>query len=265
MHCRSTVSFKLHGGYGYALALALVGCLTAGRVAAQSTAARTPFMPGSPGATPIMPGAPGAAPFTPGSVGGGATGVAQPAGPGYDTAGNGGSKVDDDDEPAILGLMLDGGVPDGAILSVGYRPLDWLRLHAGAGTNGIGPGIRIGAGVVPFGVGPSLTLEGGHYFDGNANELGRTMTGGQYEDSAVLERVGYDFANAHLGLELGGDTVQFFVHGGLSYIRTTLYNVSDLFSEPIDSASATTVRVESNPTVVGVIPSAKLGLVVFFI
>jgi hypothetical protein len=201
----------------------------------------------------------------PGTPGAPSSAVGQPAVPGYDTAGNGGSKVDGDDDAPVLGLILDGGVPDGAMLSVGYRPLRWVRLHAGAGTNSISPGIRVGAGLVPFGVGPSVTLEAGHYFEGNANELGRSVSGGQYEDSAVLDRVGYDFANMHLGLELGGETVQFFLHGGFSYIRTTLYNVNDLFSESTDSGSTTTVSVNSNPTLVGFVPSAKLGLAVFFI
>src|ERR1700690_2945931 len=68
-----------------------------------------------------------------------------------------------------LGVMADAGLPDGANASLVFRPLRWLRVHGGGGYNMVSAGVRGGATVVPFGMGPSATLEAGHYFDGNAN------------------------------------------------------------------------------------------------
>src|SRR6266478_505778 len=62
-----------------------------------------------------------------------------------------------------IGFMADVGIPDGATGSVAYRPRRWLRGHLGGGYNMISVGVRGGVTVVPFGVGPSFTLEGGHY------------------------------------------------------------------------------------------------------
>src|SRR5262245_56202837 len=71
----------------------------------------------------------------------------------------------------LVGVMLDAGLPDGANASLVLRPVSWLRAHAGGGTNAISPGVRVGATLLPFGSGPSATIEGGHYFEGNANGL----------------------------------------------------------------------------------------------
>ena len=188
------------------------------------------------------------------------------ASPALDTTSASESAGDVDDEPPFLGLMVDAGVPDGAMASVAYRPFGWLRVQGGAGTNSISPGVRIGASLVPFGIGPSLTLEGGHYFEGNANKLARSLSGADYEDMMLLDRIGYDFANAHLGLELGGESVVFYVHGGVSYVRTKVHNVGDLFTESMSGTDTTaTVSINRDPTVVGMVPSMKLGLAVFFL
>ena len=65
----------------------------------------------------------------------------------------------------------------------------------------ISKGVRAGATLLPFGSGPSATLEAGHYFEGDANGLAQRFAGPTFS-SALLERVGYDYANAHLGPRL---------------------------------------------------------------
>src|SRR5438477_8211508 len=101
-----------------------------------------------------------------------------------------------------IGLMTDAGLPDGVNGSLVFRPARWVRAHVGGGYNMISSGVRGGVTLAPFGWGPSVSLEGGHYFEGNANGLARKAAGADFKDSAVLERVGYDYANGHLGLEL---------------------------------------------------------------
>ena len=65
-----------------------------------------------------------------------------------------------------FGVMADVGLPDGVGASLVYRPAKWLRVTGGGTYNMISSGLRAGASLLPFGWGPSLTVEGGHYFDG---------------------------------------------------------------------------------------------------
>jgi hypothetical protein len=165
--------------------------------------------------------------------------------------------------PAI-GVMADVGLPDGAGASLVVRPAKWLRLTGGGTYNMISSGLRAGASLLPFGWGPSLSLEGGHYFDGDANGLIRRFAGASYQSNAVLERVGYDYANAHLGLDLGLRRVTFFIHAGFSYIRATVHNVDSAIQSQMSSdSSSTTLTINKDPVIRAITPSAKLGLIVY--
>ena len=167
-----------------------------------------------------------------------------------------------------FGLMLDAGIPDGASVSGVYRPFSWLRTEVGGSYNMISKGVRGGVSVIPFGMGPSATLEAGHYFDGNANGIARNIAGGGFQDNAVLQRIGYDYANAHLGLDFGMRRVVFFIHGGMSYIRATVHNVNDeipggMSSTGTGTSGGTTVSFNQDPIVRIFTPSVKLGLVFY--
>lgn len=167
--------------------------------------------------------------------------------------------------PPKFGVMADAGAPDGANGSLVFRPFSWLRAHGGGGTNMISKGVRLGATWLPFGSGPSATLEAGHYFDGDANGLAQRFAGSTFS-SPLLQRVGYDYANAHLGLDFGSSRVVFYIHGGMSYIRATIHNfdsvVAGAASENGGNGS-TEVSVKSDPIVKAWVPSAKLGLIVY--
>jgi hypothetical protein len=163
----------------------------------------------------------------------------------------------------LLGLMVDGGVPDGATVSAVYRPFSWLRTEVGAGYNLISKGARAGLTLLPFGAGPSATVEAGHFFDGDANGFARSIAGAGFEDKAILQRIGYDFANAHLGLDFGTRRVVFFIHGGMSYVRAQIHNVNEQVASATSSSSATTVSFNQDPTVRVVAPSAKLGFIFY--
>jgi hypothetical protein len=162
--------------------------------------------------------------------------------------------------------MVDVAAPDGLMGSVVFRPFWWLRSHAGGGTNSISAGIRLGVSLIPFGAGPSLTLEAGHYFEGNANSFAQNTLGIRDDAGDVLERVGYDFANAHLGLEFGQDRVAFFIHGGISYLRTVVHNANSLLTDSnVGGDTTTTITINRDPTLVAIVPSAKLGLVAYIL
>jgi hypothetical protein len=163
----------------------------------------------------------------------------------------------------VLGLAVDGGIPDGATVSAMYRPFSWVRGEVGMGYNMISKGARAGLTLLPFGAGPSATLEAGHFFEGDANGVARSIAGAGFKDSAMLQRVGYDFANAHLGLDFGTRRVVFFIHGGMSYIRAQVHNVNEQLSSSMSSTSGTTVSFNQDPTVRVVAPSAKLGFIFY--
>jgi hypothetical protein len=165
------------------------------------------------------------------------------------------------DKPRQFGAMFDLGVPDGTMLSFVYRPVSLARLHAGAGYNGVSPGLRLGAALLPFGDGPSISLDYGHYFEGDANGLAGLV--GSKDDNVLLERVGYDFVNLRAGMELGGDRFTFFTRGGISWIRTTIHEFQSLLS-PGDAPSNgnTSISVTQDPVLSAFVPSLQLGLIV---
>ncbi|HME91326.1 MAG TPA: hypothetical protein VKE49_07870 [Myxococcaceae bacterium] len=157
-----------------------------------------------------------------------------------------------------LGVTVDAGVPDVMAASVALRPWHWLRLQAGGMHNTVSPGLRGGISLVPFyfWITPSLTLEAGRYFEGDATWIARRLTPNRNLDP-LFGKVGYDFGNAHLGLELGSPrSVSFFLRAGISYVQMGK-GVQQAISDP-------TIQAGDVP-LSGVIPSAKLGLLVYFL
>jgi hypothetical protein len=159
-----------------------------------------------------------------------------------------------------FGLMLDAGVPDGANASLVFRPFGWFRVHAGGGTNLIGPGMRAGVSVLPI-PGISLNAEGGHYFAGDANQLARMFSGDSTVDVPALRSVGYDYANLHLGLELSFSWMTLYIHGGMSYIRGQVHELAPTINQSI--AGDSTVTVSEDPTVHAWAASARVGLIFY--
>jgi hypothetical protein len=169
--------------------------------------------------------------------------------------------------PVVLGLMADAGVPDGANGALAVRPARWARLHLGGGHNTVSAGYRGGFTILPLGAGPSVSLDVGHYRDGDANGLVRTFVGTNRWLTPLFQRVGYTYVNGQLGLELGRGPFQFFVHGGVSFLRATIHDAqSALESQNRTTAttSNTTVRITQDPIVRAWIPSVKLGMVAYF-
>lgn len=170
---------------------------------------------------------------------------------------------DDPSRMPWIGAMADLGLPDGATMSLVVRPIRSLRAHAGLSHNLISLGERGGVTWVPLDwwASPTLSVEYGHYADGNANPLVRAATGDKTFSSAVLDRVGYNYANAHLGLEMGRRWFTFYIHAGVSRITSTVHNLSaETMSE---SAGTTSVTFSKDPSIQLWTVSARLGFVVY--
>ena len=164
----------------------------------------------------------------------------------------------------IFGAMVDLGLPDGLIASLTIRPWRWVRLSGGGGSNSISWGWRTGISLLPFGSGPSASLEYGRYQDGDANALAKKLG---YGRSPVLEKVGYEYMNAHLGLDFGSRRFVFFLHGGVTMLRGQIHNLNASISAPTASGASATgttqVVVAQDPSARVVGPSVKLGLIVY--
>jgi hypothetical protein len=150
-----------------------------------------------------------------------------------------------------VGLTLDVGLPDILGLAIAARPAGWLRLFAGGSTDLFSGGIGGGATLIPLRTmaSPSLTVEGGHVFaaatHGIPQKIGIPVDG---------QRIGYDYFDAHAGLEVGAQKrVSFFLHAGISYI--------DMSVRPEGANAASAGFKDASLRIWG--PSAKLGLSVF--
>lgn len=156
-----------------------------------------------------------------------------------------------------FGLMVDAGLPDGANGSLVYRPFSFLRVHAGGGHNLVGAGVRMGMDLLPFGSGVSLSVDGGHFFTGDANPLMKLL--GKEDEVEALRNVSYDYANFHLGFEVGQKYATFYVRGGVSYINGV---VKDPGMTSLDAY--TDIAFHGDPKVKAWAPSARVGLIVYF-
>lgn len=167
------------------------------------------------------------------------------------------------DEPARplrkIGLMFDLGTLEGGMMSLVYRPVEWLRVHAGGGTNGAGPGVAAGAVVAPWrDLGWSLSVGGGHFFPGDVNGLFAAFAGSDYDDSHLLEHFDYDFVSLQLGWEYERGDLMFFARGGIGMLWTQL--PSDNLSRIENLSSFVDPR---DGSVQALLPSLSLGIIGF--
>jgi len=157
-----------------------------------------------------------------------------------------------------FGVTMDLGVPDGAAVGVAVRPrFDWLRLGASATYNGMAPGVRVGVTLDPFArrMAPTVTVEGGHAWDGSLAFVKGSPT------------VGYDYANLHVGVEVGHrETFRLFLRGGVSWVdvHTADFRTTSAGAGAGTGTGGAEVAVR-DPSFNGwVAPSAKLGFSTFF-
>lgn len=169
-------------------------------------------------------------------------------------------ELSDSEEPrfGVFGVSFDAGLPSGLGASLVVRPWAALRLEGGALTNGVGGGARGGLSLVayPWLLAPSIGVEAGRLFDADASAWATSGV-----PASLLARVGYDFATAHAGLELGSQQrYAFFVHGGVSWVDVKLPGFGDAVRDLSGAA-----RVTAEPAHLRILtPSLKAGLVLYF-
>ncbi len=166
------------------------------------------------------------------------------------------------DDSGSFGIMTDVGVPDGATASLVVRPTRALRFEAGIAHNYISPGYRAGITWIPFAswATPVVSLAYGQFFERDANSAAKQIDPSY--TSPVLEKVGYDYANARVGLELGKKYVTFFIHAGVSRVTGTVHNLDQVVAEQTAAESMITVTsTDPKVTLYGV--SANLGFIFY--
>lgn len=152
-----------------------------------------------------------------------------------------------------IDLGVSGVLPDAGLLLTA-RPVRWGHLQLGAGHNGLAPGIRGGLTLVnPWVIPLSLTWEGGHYFEGDANRAVRWVDS-DAKSNASLRRFGYDYMNLLGGLSVGDSSFAFYLRFGVTWMRTTVRGFEQTLRETtkLDVTAA-------DPTVHYRGPSLKVG------
>jgi len=166
--------------------------------------------------------------------------------------------------PPMIGLMLDGGFPDGLGASVLFRPIWFARLHAGGTYNFLGPGLRAGATLVPFHfpIVPTASVEYGHAFQADAGALASKFGKLSATEKTLLKRVGYDYLSLQLGLETGSQTgFAWFTRVGVSWVWTRARD----FQQALQPTVPAGVTVEStDPKIRVVTPSINTGFNLYF-
>lgn len=154
---------------------------------------------------------------------------------------------------ADVGAMVGAGVPSGASASLVYRTSGMVRVHAGGAHNLVGPGVQAGVTLAP-GRGPAtpvLAVEAGRFFARDSNAAVERIAGAP--SALAPEQLGYDFASAHLGLELGSSRARFYLHAGVSYLDAAWRS-----NDTDDGVTTMTTGVAR-----GFAASARLGLLFY--
>jgi hypothetical protein len=163
-----------------------------------------------------------------------------------------------------FGLAAGAGVPGGAALAGVFRPWPFLRGEAGLNWNYVGFGVRGGVSYIPFewGVTPTLNLEGGHFFSGDASSfVGNDRPGVQL----LLRDVREDFVTASVGLEVGSQQrFVFFLRLGMSWIWSGARNVQQAIALE-NAGSASTVKSAGDISLLLRTPTASLGVILFLL
>jgi hypothetical protein len=161
------------------------------------------------------------------------------------------------------GLVVEGGFPEGIAASLVYRPVSEVRLWAGPAWNYVGWGVQGGVTLVPWhlGVSPLLSLEAGRYFSADATFLAGS-SGVPAEVEPLLTNVSYDYAAAHVGIEIGTrDAFAISLRAGLAYVSMTANGTA---TSNVTSGGTTATVTFTDPHVRGTMPSVKLGVQLWF-
>jgi hypothetical protein len=166
-----------------------------------------------------------------------------------------------------LGVIAGLGLPDGGTLGLAWRPVRPLRLEASFAHNYISPGYRGGITyiVLRSWATPTLGIGYGHFYDRDANSAVRTITGDATFDSAMLDRVGYDYADARIGLELGRKHFTFYLHAGVTRLTGQIHDVAQASNMAAQQSGSMVTVTSTDPNVRLWAPTVDLGFVVYLL
>lgn len=160
--------------------------------------------------------------------------------------------------PPAVSLQLDAGAPDGLGASLVVRTGRFIRLSGGGLTNGLGTGFRLGVLIIAVPTAafrPLLGLDAGQVFGGQLAWLPPLLADERLR--TALSGVSVGFVNAHAGFEVGSRHLALQLRAGVSYI--------DIDQAGLTLATGTTSSLSfGGVTVRGIVPSARLGLLVSF-
>jgi hypothetical protein len=130
--------------------------------------------------------------------------------------------------------------------------------------NYVGWGVQGGVTLIPWhmGISPLLSLEAGRYFSADATFLAGKAGGVPSEVEPLLTNVSYDYAAAHVGIEIGTrDAFAITVRAGLSYVSLTANGTS---TTTVTSGGSPAYVSFTDPHLRGTIPSVKVGIQLWF-
>jgi hypothetical protein len=166
-----------------------------------------------------------------------------------------------------LGLIAGVGLPDGGTLGLAWRPVRPLRLEASFAHNYVSPGYRGGVTyiVLDSWATPTLGVGYGHFYDRDANPAIRTITGDSTFDSVMLDRVGYDYADARIGVELGRKHFTFFLHAGVTRLTAQIHDVAQASNTAAQQSGSMVTVTSTDPNIRLWAPTVDLGFVVYLL
>jgi hypothetical protein len=174
---------------------------------------------------------------------------------------------DDSSMSGKLGLIAGIGLPDGGTVGLAWRPIRALRLEASFAHNYVSPGYRGGATYIMLAswATPTLGVGYGHFYDRDANPAVRTITGDATFDSVMLDRVGYDYADARVGLELGRKHFTFYLHAGVTRLTAQIHDVAQASNMAAQQSGSMVTVTSTDPNVRLWAPTLDLGFVVYLL
>lgn len=160
-----------------------------------------------------------------------------------------------------FGFQIDAGAPAGASAALVYRPWSYLRLNAGVAYDAVAFGVKGGVTLIPFhwGVVPTLSLEAGHFAQGNVTDV-VTITDPVAKE--LLTNVGFDYASADLGVEFGSQNrFVFYIRAGIAQVWAHVNNLNGALQK-VNTGRNTTYHA-TDPKVDARVPSARIGFIFY--
>lgn len=156
----------------------------------------------------------------------------------------------------FIGIQVDAALPDGFCASLVATPGRFLRVHAGALSNGVGFGVRAGVTLVAFPgspVRPIAGVDGGYTFGGTGAWLVPML---DPSVGTLLSAANIGFVSAQGGVEIGSRYVALVLRGGVTWIDAAVGVGAVEVSGARLSTGAVSVRA--------FLPSVRLGFLVNF-